>query len=1171
VSEPIRLSGSDGSAAPGDNNGNRPRGGVLSACRERADKALAGLLKGMFERADDALFELADKSVNNAEQTRYFDAMRELRLKRATLERRFGEACARHFVPRVALPPTPVPVPAAGENASNLSLVANDDLEETLAVGTMVAKIESACAEELYALDQRMAKLLDRIPEGDEPVNPLAPRWLCEAFRDACDQLDATIEVKLLVLKLFDKYVGSGLAEFYRGINAFLANEGILPQVRGRAVGAPIASRGTARRPRGQNRPGAEGGLPGEVPAPGGGYPAASAAAGCWNAAAPGYGPGYGGVAGGGFGPAEGAAAGFFADDLAGGDFATLSGVPAQQLLATLQSVMTAQGARALGEEAATGGSLADTLDLLNRLQHAAPGAGAGEAGEGAVDDPIDPARLTAGTTNILRELKQTTVLGAVGQVDSMMIDIVAMLFDSILDDPAIAAPMKSLIGRLQIPVLKVAILDKTFFARKFHPARQLLNGLADVALGAAEDAGPDDPLYAAVDAVVHRILDEFDDDVRVFKDALADLDAYRASEQREAATRVEQTLEELQAQERLRFARQVAGDAVAPNLREPALPVIVREFLDVYWKSYLQLAYIEGGDESAAWAQGIATMEDLVWSLSPRHEPVERERLKQLLPTLPARLKDGMSRVPVPDSFRDRFMAALVRLHLAAIRGAAAAGVAEEIADPPAATATKPYGAAIDDVDAAPPPPELGAHAEFFDPTGAVAATTAAHGTDDPTSGGEADDESAVVDDDAARLVRAFDGANRAIFDTARARAECEGMGTTLVAARFVGDRVTMAHVGDSRLYRLREGELTQLTRDHSLRQQLVDQGFLTPEEARVSTRKNYITRAVGIDASVDTDTAVETVMPGDLFLLCSDGLCDMVEDADLASILAAHSGELEAAAGALVAQANTAGGKDNISVILVAAPDPLPDGAEEPRGWRMAALSDVGRTRSHNEDAVGCDAVAGVAVLADGMGGYNAGEVASALAIEAVMRALDATLPVGVALSGEDLETTERTQPEDGFPSIDTMLFGEVDDPARTQAEAREHGARTLPGDIVTGAADVEEIEITDSGLGGAGTEEDEHMRAARALKIGSWVEFTHDPGKTVRARLTWVSAVTGGYLFTNRKGLRVADTTPQGLAVEFRRGTARPLETVPLFDRAVSSLMDRLHGGDQGDPWG
>lgn len=1174
MTDPLRLSGG-APGRPGESTVTPRSGGLLSACRELADKELRALLANMFDHADDALFELADKSVNNAEQARYFDAMREVRLKRSGLERRFSAGCARHFAPRApTAAPAPVAVASPAEGGLTLSLVANDDLEETLAVTNMVAKLDATGADELYALDQRMAKLVDRAVDGDEPANPLAPRYLCEAFREACDELDAGIEVKLLILKLFDKFVVSALPSFYREINAFLVREGILPTVRGRTVGNPVASRGSAHRPsRGPSAQGATGigGVDGVADDHGGGF-----AGGPGDVLQGGMGAGMGAARGPGA-----AAAGFSGGDAGGwahpggiaapfaaGGGPMLSGVPAEQLLATLQSVMTAQGARALSGQAATGGDAAATLAMLTQIQHG--GTVAADGSEGGVH-VVDPALLAAGTTNILREIKQTPVANAMGEVDGMMIDIVAMLFDSILDDPAIPAPMKGLIGRLQIPVLKVAILDKTFFARKFHPARQLLNGLADAALGAAEDVDERDPLYVKIDALVHRILDEFDDDVRVFKEAAAELEAFRASEQREAEARVEQTLDEMQAQERLRFAREVAGEQVMRHLADATVPVIVREFLDIYWKSLLQLAYIEGGEEGEDWVQGLATMDDLMWSLSAKQEAAERERLKRLLPTLPARLKAGMSRVPMPQTFRDRFMATLVRLHLAAIRGAAdtaAPPPADEL-DAPAATATDGAVDAAPQVDsaaagAADPRaeaaalPALGEQAGFFDPTGTMEQAVA--------DGGEADEE-ADADDDGARLTRAFDRANRAIFETARKRPECEGMGTTLVAARFDGARITMAHVGDSRLYRLRDGELTQLTADHSLRQQLVDQGFLTPEEARTSTRKNYITRAVGIDATVVTDIGTDEVASGDVFLLCSDGLCDMVEDADMTAILVAHPGDLDAAAAALVAQANDNGGKDNISVILVAAPQTPATGDDEAPGWRMSALTDVGRTRAHNEDHVGCDAAAGVAVLADGMGGYNAGEVASALAVEAVMTALGAQYAAAdAAAAAEPDDATERTQPEGGFPDIDTMLFGSVDEQA---SPPRAQGEGTLPGDILTDESDFEEIEITDAGLAGGAVDEDEHLHAARALKIGSWVEFTHEPGNVVRARLTWVSAVTGGYLFTNRKGLRVADTTPQGLAVEFRRGTARPLETVPLFDRAVSSLMDRLHG-DSGDPW-
>ena len=142
--------------------------------------------------------------------------------------------------------------------------------------------------------------------------------------------------------------------------------------------------------------------------------------------------------------------------------------------------------------------------------------------------------------------------------------------------------------------------------------------------------------------------------------------------------------------------------------------------------------------------------------------------------------------------------------------------------------------------------------------------------------------------------------------------------MGTTLVAAAFYDDRMTVAHVGDSRMYRLRDGRLEQVTRDHSLLQELIDKGFYTPEEARQSLNKNLVTRAMGIEMSVVPDFQEEMVKPGDIYLLCSDGLSDLVDDSEIARTLQKYSENLEEAAMALVQRANDNGGKDNISVIL-------------------------------------------------------------------------------------------------------------------------------------------------------------------------------------------------------------------------------------------------------------
>jgi len=160
-------------------------------------------------------------------------------------------------------------------------------------------------------------------------------------------------------------------------------------------------------------------------------------------------------------------------------------------------------------------------------------------------------------------------------------------------------------------------------------------------------------------------------------------------------------------------------------------------------------------------------------------------------------------------------------------------------------------------------------------------------------------------------------DNANRAIFNAANSNPQYAGMGTTLVVAVFRDNRVLLGHVGDSRCYRLREGKLQQITRDHSLLQEQIDAGLITPEQAAFSANKNLVTRAVGVEDTVLLETHQHDVQQGDVFLMCSDGLSDMLDDAGIAEVLQQHE-SLESGTRALIDAANDAGGKDNISVIL-------------------------------------------------------------------------------------------------------------------------------------------------------------------------------------------------------------------------------------------------------------
>jgi len=179
---------------------------------------------------------------------------------------------------------------------------------------------------------------------------------------------------------------------------------------------------------------------------------------------------------------------------------------------------------------------------------------------------------------------------------------------------------------------------------------------------------------------------------------------------------------------------------------------------------------------------------------------------------------------------------------------------------------------------------------------------------------------------------------ANSAIFNTSQNNPECAGMGTTLVVCLYHDNFMTVAHIGDSRLYRLRGDSMEQVTRDHSLLQEQLDSGLITPEEAKLSQNKNLVTRALGIDPTVEPEIHVYETQKDDIYLLCSDGLSDMVEDEEIRLTLITLRQNPSLTVQQLVQAANDNGGRDNISAMLIRIAEPF----GVPRGWlaRFKAL---------------------------------------------------------------------------------------------------------------------------------------------------------------------------------------------------------------------------------------
>ncbi len=1014
--EVVKMADHDASR---QNRRKRDSRALLDECQKLAVEHLVRAFPAMMDKVDDALFDRVNQSENAADHNVYFDTMREMRLKRsdinAEFKKRFG-VLSEAVIKRVRVTgKDDKKKPDTDEGTEHeLQMLDETALEESLALTTMVSKTRSVCQRELFPLDKRMAVILGQ-KEIAEDDNPLGPQIICQAFHDACGIVETSVEVKLIILKLFDIHVGGETQELYEKINDFLIEKGILSAIKREVVKSAGGNAGAGGGAHAGDASGQDGGA-------------------------------------------------------AGGDDAASAG-----LMNALQQMMAATaggvGGGAVVSEAQAKTRQTEVVGNLTALQH-------GNAPVGASGAPvIDPAMVGAGNTNVLRELKAANVTEGMGQVDVVMFDVVSMMFDFILDDDNVPDPMKALIGRLQIPMLKVALLDKTFFSKKSHPARKLLNCLAEAALGWNENHDDGGTYYNHVESYVRKVLDEFEDSIDVFGVVLEQLQEFLAGQEQEAEETAKDSSDVLESRERLEQARLRAQETMAKSFHGKPVPDAVKKFFHRRWKELLVFCYFDQGAEGEGWLAAVETMDQVIWSLTPISSPEDRKKLVELLPGLLNRVKDGMKQIGLPSDERKQFLAALANHHLAAVRAASAGPNAR----PPAPEPTVE------------PPEEAGNAIEIV-------------------------------------LKQAVEHANSVIHRAAESKPECAGMGTTLVAARFHDNRITVAHVGDSRLYRLKNGELQQLTLDHSLMQDLINRGFYTPEEAKKNVKSNVITRAVGVEESVAAEVQEIETEPGDLFLLCSDGLTDMVEDSDIQLRLVEHANDLNTAGDSLVELANENGGRDNISVVLARVVEPFPGDdqigtvSELERKIEIAGKTDVGRRRSHNEDGIAIDNDAGIVMVADGMGGCNAGEVASAMAVQIIMKALR-----------EELEGGAAANQADGDDELDWL----------------------------SGAEDVD----LDDCMTEQNTEtvQQEFLDFVDELEVGNWLEFSNADGSKTRGRLAWIGTDSGRFLFTDLAGAKVVDVTYHGLALEIQRDMVKVIEGEPLVDRVMSNVTERLESGE------
>ncbi|WP_296936129.1 DUF1631 domain-containing protein [uncultured Marinobacter sp.] len=546
---------------------------ALVRLRDASGQSLKSVLANFFDRADDALFELADRAGTNLDQTAYFDAMRELRLRRKAMVVSILQYVSQAFNEIGKFQPQQAARSLDEVDEDSLSLVDHSQLEQQVAVDNLINKLRNRYTEQIRLLTARVGHLVPGIELKDAQM-PLSPEIICGGVAEACADLDIDIRAKLVVLKLFDRLLADTLGDFYKQANRTLINEGVMPDMK-----RPPAGKAALRS--GQRTPQES--------------PASTAAS-----------------------------------DQTSSTVESQGMSQSQATFSELSALLHRGDSAPAGGGVPAGESYIDTDRLMARLTEAQ--SNSRQWGEGAVvplNEQLQPL-LRSGDGKSLH----------VGQVDSDVINLVSMLFDFILEDRQLHPVMKALIGRLQIPVLKVALTDKNFFNRGGHPVRKLLNELALAAIGWTEKkSGQRDPLRDKIESVVDRVLGEFTTNVSLFEELLKDFSHFMDLDRRRREL-VEQRLRDAEeGRARQERASQAAEGLLQELTEQRDIPEPVAGLLSEAWTKYLQWVVLREGEESDRWQDARNLTEQLVWSVDPR--PVNESTRGELLRAIPAIVDD--------------------------------------------------------------------------------------------------------------------------------------------------------------------------------------------------------------------------------------------------------------------------------------------------------------------------------------------------------------------------------------------------------------------------------------------------------------------------------------------------------------------------------------------------
>jgi len=571
---------------------------LLGESRNIACKYLPALLQRMLDNADDILFELADKAQSDQEQNNYFDAMRELRITRHTLETNFRNHLNANFDKFLISSGTGQSAISETElDSDEMSLVDETDLEESLAITGMVAKIKSRYQRELYAIEQRFQNILNNTNLEIDQIS-VGPKAICLAFDEGLKSLNCEVKVKLIIYKLFDKHVLANLQPLYDEINVLFITAGILPKLKMRI----------------QKKPGDY-------------HQQADADEAAWlednNMPSP------------------------TQASLDNGAGYRESG--SSSPLNTLRSLLSNQKLRG-SHEAVHLSDPTEVVEILSGLQQL---------------------NLASSNEALQTEISNLRRDGKISALDNDIINIVDMMFDFILDDNNLPTIAKALLARLQIPMIKIALVDNEFFGSKQHPAKKLLNQMAKSTLGLGNDVTAENSIrIEKIESLVNRICTDFINDPDIFKQLLDEFEQFiQVDEEREKQTQ-EKSQQRIHAREQHALTRAWVTDVLAVSINNRKLPKAVFEVLDGPWKEVMLNTYLNDGENSEHWKENLRFIDVLIWSANPDSSKADRQRLGKIIPQLIQTLRQELDSVYYPPAKVDELLANLEEIHISALRG---------------------------------------------------------------------------------------------------------------------------------------------------------------------------------------------------------------------------------------------------------------------------------------------------------------------------------------------------------------------------------------------------------------------------------------------------------------------------------------------------------------------